>query len=573
VACLEELLLGRRDGDLPNRARSAATAYVAAVGGHEDDLTTSAYLARAWTLSRIFKLADVEDLVLDELERRIAGPAARKYIGVIMPMLAITACPPTNTGRETALHATTEKVLAELASTTTMSHIVDEIGDLRRKIVTSGPDAVTKKTQIRANQIGALRRAAEAPGLHPLVKQAHLMTAAEFATRHSLREDLKQIQRDLEEVSAGDLGLQRFSAETAIDPWYPEQEMHPFVQGHTWHHGLQYFLFTPPPTGDVDELRKSVTNRNDVLAHLFPTVLLGHRNLPRATLSADAEKLAHDMSQQARAVTEHVGQVHALGLYRLADKYGVPSEDELTTFLVERYRCDPDSARVLAKAFGHFWNDNHLEAVYLAAPAVEDAARRLLRELDGGAYQVQVGKAPGKYPGLGVLLDELDNLGLAPSWHYYLTWLLLGPVGANIRNDVGHGFTKQMNPIYAALVLRAAAALLTAAGSVDGDQKAITILGPPPPRSGALGIYDRIVSRTSRALLHGHSSSRPHAPVATDTQVPTSRDHFPSETPAHAAIRSYCNAGRPDHPRRVRVIGPVACWGIGLSRDVRCLAW
>ena len=54
------------------------------------------------------------------------------------------------------------------------------------------------------------------------------------------------------------------------------------------------------------------------------------------------------------------------------------------------------------------------------------------------------------------------------SWAYFLRWLLLGPLGMNIRNEVAHGFVTDISPVYAALTLRAAALL-------------ITVVAPQPP--------------------------------------------------------------------------------------------
>lgn len=54
------------------------------------------------------------------------------------------------------------------------------------------------------------------------------------------------------------------------------------------------------------------------------------------------------------------------------------------------------------------------------------------------------------------------------SWAYFLRWLLLGPPGMNIRNEIAHGFVGDISPGYAALALRAAALL-------------ITVVAPQPP--------------------------------------------------------------------------------------------
>jgi hypothetical protein len=85
-----------------------------------------------------------------------------------------------------------------------MDHIISEAGDLRRQIA-PGPDAAEKRASIRADEMKALRAIADRADHEPLVKQHHLVRAAEFATRHHLTEDLNDIQRELEALSGNPL--------------------------------------------------------------------------------------------------------------------------------------------------------------------------------------------------------------------------------------------------------------------------------------------------------------------------------------------------------------------------------
>ena len=133
----------------------------------------------------------------------------------------------------------------------------------------------------------------------------------------------------------------------------------------------------------------------------------------------------------------------------------------MAAFLSRNGHSDSTLAASLARGFLHFWNGDYDACVHVAVPKVEAAARALLRELDEGIYKTQVAQDPGQYPGLYVLLRELEKLALDESWANFLRWLLLGPPGMNIRNDVAHGFVCDISPVYAALVLRAAALLIT----------------------------------------------------------------------------------------------------------------
>jgi hypothetical protein len=163
------------------------------------------------------------------------------------------------------------------------------------------------------------------------------------------------------------------------------------------------------------------------------------------------------------------GQMFAAGLEHIVDRYGPPSVEELVDVIVEKGCRDPQLARGLARGFEHYFNGDYESCAAVVTPLFEAAARSLLRELDEGIYRVQVGNDPGGYVGLFVLLDELEKLALDESWAYFFRWLLLGPYGANLRNDIAHGFVFDPGPVYAALLLRAVAVLVLVADTLPAD--------------------------------------------------------------------------------------------------------
>jgi len=166
----------------------------------------------------------------------------------------------------------------------------------------------------------------------------------------------------------------------------------------------------------------------------------------------------------------------------MADRYGVPSELDLAILLSGGGQGDEPLALSLARGFRHYWAGDYQACVHVVVPKAEAAARALLVELDEGIYRIQAGKDPGQYPGLYILLDELEKLALDESWAYFLHWLFLGPFGMNMRNEIAHGFVTDVGPVYAALVLRAASML-------------ITVAAPQPPSTvaGACHSGDRAV--------------------------------------------------------------------------------
>lgn len=501
-ARLEELLIARHEGNVGQRARAAASNYLASISDKSHDLSATIHLARAWTIARRYNAADVEDEVLDEILARV-DLISPVHPGSLLPLVAILCRQPTNIARIDALRVDAERVLTGIAQVMTQSHLAAEVAELRLSLVRQGPEAEAVRVQIRRDQLAALRLATRNRNIHPAVRQQHLATAAEFATRHNFKSELKQLRAELEAIDVKDLGLVRFSHSAAIPPHTAESEMHPFTRGHLWQEALGYFLHTAPPTGNVDRLRADASTDHGLLS-IFPTQILGHAGLPRVALSSEDEEVTHRMSQQSKVVAEAIGGWHAEGLSRLADRYGVPNQEELRTYFIEQYGCDPGGAHILATAYRQFWNGELIEAVHLVIPAAEAAARRLLRELDEGTYQVAVGNSVGQYPGLRVLLTELDELVLDQSWSWFLKWIFLGPLGMNLRNDVAHGFVAGIDPTYTTLVLRAASLLITTSTTVEGENRLISVPAPPEPRPGMRGVGDRLLRTASNVLLRRH---------------------------------------------------------------------
>ena len=348
------------------RARVAASSYLASISDEDDDLSVTIHLARAWTIARKYKVADVEDEVLDEILSRVDS-ISPGHPGSLLPLVAILCRKPTNTARADALRADAERILTGLAQVLTRSHLATEVAELRLSLVQQGAEAEAERVQIRRDQLTALRLATTSRDMHPAVRQHHLATAAEFATRHNFKPELKQIRAELEAIPVEALGLIRFSHSASIPRHMPEIEMHPFTRGHLWQDALGYFLHTGPPTGDVDRLRADASTDRGLLS-IFPTQLLGHGGLPRVTLTTEDEEITHRMTQHSKVVAETVGRCHAEGLRRLADRYGVPTQEGLRAYFIERYNCDPGGAHILATAYRQFWNGEFVEAVHLLSP-------------------------------------------------------------------------------------------------------------------------------------------------------------------------------------------------------------
>lgn len=463
IARFEDLLFCRRDGNGLAHATRAAEAYLDAAQGDDMDMDAVEAIVRAWTLARSVRqevlegrirerLAEVADDVLTNL------PGERP--GVVLPMLGALAEGPLRadqTRKPDPINV--DDLLTRAAAVFSRGHIATEVARYRRARTQQAAD----HELIARDEVAAYFREAEGAAT-PAVRMHHLEAAARVARGRGLPELVREATSQMQRIKPSELGLQRITAAGSLPRYVPESWLRQFTRSPDWRDGMRWFLAGDPPSGDVQRLKDYEESTRGGLRRIFASTALSGEGLPLATTDGDEDQAAHEMSFMARISAENIGRMAAEGLRRISERYGLPEEDDLVELFVHLGGRDVGIARSLAKAFRHFWQGDYESCVHVAAPKFEAAARNLLRELDEGVYRVQAGKDPGGYPGLYVLLDELEKLALDESWAYFFRWLLLGPYGANVRNDVAHGFVTDISPIYAALTLRAVSVLVTVSG-------------------------------------------------------------------------------------------------------------
>ena len=363
---------------------------------------------------------------------------------------------------------------------------------------TSDPVAIE---QINRREVAAHR--AEAAASAGLARQAHLADAIAIARARGLTDTVREVTAELQAIPVNDLGLRRHSTSVRVPADQVERFLHGFTASPEWRDGMRFFLNTDCPTGDLAQLEaageRPCPGRS--ASQRYPDSLLGGDGLPRWTAQSPEEQEAGRMATCARIRAELQGQHLAQGLHRLAERYGIPDEASLVVFLSENGQSDSVLAASLARAFLHFWHGDYEACAHVAVPKIE-AAARVPAELDEGIYKLQLGKDQGQYPMLYSLLKELEKLAMDESWTYFLRWLFLAPPGMNIRNDLAHGFTSGISPIYAALILRAASMLITvtapqrpsAARVAAADQPADLAPLPHRDRDDILGLLSHPVS-------------------------------------------------------------------------------
>jgi hypothetical protein len=480
IARFHDLLFERRDGRRDEHATAAVQGYLAVARSRSRaDLDVAAFLVRAWDLARSVGLWSLLADVQSELQRQArdamsSGGAALP--GVVLPMIAALAAPVPRRQPPASVPAPAAvDLLLETAFTTFRAGFLASQVAAMMRARASDPVAIE---QINRQEVAAHR--AEAAASAGLARQAHLADAIEIARARGLTDLVREVTAELQAIPFRDLGLRRHSTSVRVPADQVERFLHDFTASPEWRDGLRFFLSTDCPTGDLAQLRQQAHDlaRIAPLVSVIPLGLLGDDGLPRWTAQSPEEQEAGRMATCARIRAELQGRHLAQGLHRLAERYGVPDEPSLMAFLSENGQSDSVLAASLARAFLHFWRGDYEACAHVAVPKIEAAARMLLRELDEGIYKLQMGKDQGQYPMLYSLLKELEKLAMDESWTYFLRWLLLAPPGMNIRNDLAHGFTRGISPVYAALILRAAAML-------------ITVTAPQPPSAAHVAAADQ----------------------------------------------------------------------------------
>ena len=503
-ARLADLLLTRRDGNLPALAAQAADGYLTfGTGTQALSFDVVDALLRGWTLARRFSLTAPQT----QARKAMLGAAtlvvaSGESPGVALPLLA--ALNQEDAGDPAFDDALTHLLARAMTAYADRLNIVAELAELRRARATSDDE----RRQIdREEAESALAHAEASSGA---VRVVHLQEAISVARRRDVPDVRARATALLQQTDPAELGLKPIMVTSSR----PADTVTPFLALFTmspdWRDGLYYFLSTESPMGSLDRLRKSQQDHGDVsfLAEHFPPLVLRHDGLPTWEPPSEDAREAYDLARIALSHAETWGRLLADGLRRFAEEYGPLDAAEIAAELVARWRCDERLARVLANGLEYFWRDDFDACVHVVVPKIETAMRGLLRELDEAVYQEQVGKDPGGFPGMYVMLRAIEKLGFDPDWAYFLKTLLLEPPGRNIRNDLAHGSLPDVGPVYAALVLRAAALLI--------------VLTPPQP--GGLGDNNgkgpRLVTDAERAAARSALLARIGAPVPDPVSLP-----------------------------------------------------
>ncbi|MBM0256323.1 DUF4209 domain-containing protein [Micromonospora sp. 4G55] len=316
-----------------------------------------------------------------------------------------------------------------------------------------------------------------AQGVDSLVRAGHLKKALQIAERAGDPDLVGRAAAALQGLRSESLGMISITASTAMSEAEMREIMAPIADAPSWRDGLVAFSRFGPLTGRIEETRKAVAEerKNFVLAHLMPTEIFGADNLPRFFGGSEEQSEEIALARHETFALQAWSPLIARALHGIAEKHGIPSEEDLASFFAEIPMVEPDFGRALARTFVRYWLGDYEGAAYVAAARLEAVTRHLVIALDAGIYRLQRQSKPGQYPGLGALLQVLKQKGLDESWYRFILTLCANPAGGwNIRNDLMHGFINNLGAPAAAFLLQAVLFLATLqpGPTAEGEEEA-----------------------------------------------------------------------------------------------------
>jgi hypothetical protein len=221
---------------------------------------------------------------------------------------------------------------------------------------------------------------------------------------------------------------------------------------------------TGAPAGDTEHNRQAVADRGRMFtfASLTIPVQLNYGALPQYSPTSAESREEYELTQFEAAALQISGCMLEVALDAVHERFE-PTETDLVTIFQHEPALSEPVARSLARAFGHYWNNDSEAACTVALPRIETLARTLLTAHGVAVFSLQQGPAAGHMSMLATLLQRMADHLADESWSRALQALLVKPgVGLNLRNDILHGLRdRPPTRAEAALVLQAALFLLS----------------------------------------------------------------------------------------------------------------
>ena len=446
VVCrLAHLLVAARVEKAYLFAARAVDAYLEAVSILEEELEQLHSLQHAASLSKDFNLNRTSEVTtaLTDLGERILRDGGGKP-GVVIPALEVAS-----EADEPRLAELLEQARAEYQDD---PHLLEGVLAILRSRARSEEERKSLDRDRVQSWINLAERSDE------IVRVLHLETAALLAAQLGIPDLRRLAQQRLQAVDPTKLGMGKISAEVELPGEEVEKYLGQFTMFEDWKEAVVFWATSfPPPTGDVEETRAQVERnaKEFVLQALLPKVMMGGDGLPRYRPTTEEEIQDAKLSEHENLWLQGGIRLEVGALDRILIHYGRPATGDVYEWCDSFSWFDEEEARAFTKALDHYFDGHFTACAHILTALIERTVRKLVVASGTGVYQVQRARIPGKYPGLGFLLKELQKLGLDESWYRFLWTFLASPAGMNFRNELFHGFFLGTSRAHCVLLLRA----------------------------------------------------------------------------------------------------------------------
>jgi hypothetical protein len=299
---------------------------------------------------------------------------------------------------------------------------------------------------------------AEADRTAGLARMKNLETAIKLARDYGLPALADAATARLQALSSEDLGLKTHTTRFSLPDQVAEAYFSAFTNALSWEVSLELLVAGDPPSGSASVNRELAAQAaaDAPFYAIISKTRLGGDHLPRFTASTDEQRSEWLLAECEIFRLNVQSRLIAEVLRRVWSKWGPIGRSELAAYLGQHAHVPEPLADFLARGFIRHFTGDFEGAAYTVTPKIEALARSIALACGLPLYRTQREKSPGQYPGLGALLPEVQKAGLNESWYRFLHTYLASVAGANIRNELLHGFVEDMAEPASALILTAA---------------------------------------------------------------------------------------------------------------------
>ena len=441
-ARLHDLLFERRWSNVGLHGAAAVDAYMSDAGQIDPpSLRTVDGLRRAYQLARLLGRSDLLDAVTEALllaaRASASGPDSKP--GVLLNLIELLV-------DADCEDPVVDDLLRQARDLFPSAWNTESTIDLQRR------RAADDTSRIGLDRELIERWLEEADSADPMAALMHREKAAQIARERGQTDLADRAVRAMQEAEPPELNRIRVEVPSTVTSEQIEDSIESLV-GKDWWDSVGLVLAAGPPSGNVERNREQAAERaaEFPLRALLPKVRLGGDGLPRYSAQSEEDQFDDQLTDAEAIGMQWMGQLMAEALRRACERFD-PSVDDVVEAL-RSVNCMTPTAAAIGRVVQRFKAGDFEAATYTAIPLIERQSRELLLSINAPLYRVQRQRAPGTYPGLGILLPELARRGIDESWFRFLRTLLFAPNGWNLRNEALHGFVEDVDATTAGLAL------------------------------------------------------------------------------------------------------------------------